>query len=124
MPSWPPPFRPRSDTRWRQGRSCAGRDAISLLFDTALAELADPGWVHAAGLGWTADFPGVMPQLLWPADHTWVVASEIDFDSTIVAGSRTLIEAVVADDRFEAFEITEDSDLSWDGDTINPAPPN
>ncbi|MBF6345436.1 hypothetical protein [Nocardia cyriacigeorgica] len=99
-----------------------GRDF--LLFDTDLAELADPGWVHAAGLGWTADFPGVTPQLLWPADHTWVVASEIDFDSTIVAGSRALIEAVVADDRFEAFEIAEDSDLSWDGDTINPAPPN
>ncbi|TLG05304.1 hypothetical protein FEK35_19220 [Nocardia cyriacigeorgica] len=97
-----------------------GRDF--LLFDTSLSELADPGWVYAAGLGWTPDFPGVTPQLLWPADHAWVVASEIDFDSTIVAGSRALIEAVVADDRFEAFEITEDSDLSWDGDTINPAP--
>ncbi|MBF6131620.1 hypothetical protein IU501_01195 [Nocardia otitidiscaviarum] len=97
-----------------------GRDF--LLLDTGLAELADPGWVYAAGLGWTSDFPGVMPQLLWPADHAWVVASEIDFDSTIVAGSRALIDAVLADNRFEAFEIAEESDLSWDGDTINCAP--
>ncbi|NUS44371.1 MAG: hypothetical protein HOQ24_11865 [Mycobacteriaceae bacterium] len=97
-----------------------GRDFM--LFDTSLSELADPAWVHTAGLGWQTDFPGVTPQLLWPADHTWVVASEIDFDSTIVAGSRTLIDAVVADDRFEAFRIAEDSDLSWAGDTVNPAP--
>ncbi|MEV6325791.1 hypothetical protein AB0M45_32190 [Nocardia sp. NPDC051787] len=97
-----------------------GRDFM--LFDTSLSELADPSWVHSAGLGWTTDFPGVTPQLLWPADHAWVVASEIDFDSTIVAGSRALIDAIVADDRFEAFEIAEESDLSWDGDTINPAP--
>ncbi|MBB5915961.1 hypothetical protein BJY24_004873 [Nocardia transvalensis] len=97
-----------------------GRDFM--LFDTSLSELAEPSWVHAAGLGWTSDFPGVMPQLLWPADHAWVVASEIDFDSTIVAGPRTLIDAVLADDRFEAFPIAEESDLSWDGDRINPAP--
>ncbi|MBF6435275.1 hypothetical protein [Nocardia cyriacigeorgica] len=97
-----------------------GRDYM--LFDTGLTELADPDWVDAAGLGWTTDFPGVTPQLLWPADQAWVVASEIDFDSTIVAGSRTLVDAVLADDRFETFEVTEESDLSWDGDTINPAP--
>ncbi|WP_280265606.1 hypothetical protein [Nocardia wallacei] len=97
-----------------------GRDFV--LFDTSLSELADPAWVYTAGLGWTTDFPGSMPQLLWPADHAWVVASEIDIDSTIVAGPRTLIDAVLADDRFESFEITEKSDLSWDGDTINPAP--
>ncbi len=97
-----------------------GRDF--LLFDTDLAELADPGWVYAAGLGWTSDFPGVTPQLLWPADHAWVVASEIDFDSTIVAGSRALIDAVSADNSFEVFEIAEESDLSWNGDAINCAP--
>ncbi|MFI6867342.1 hypothetical protein [Nocardia sp. NPDC050406] len=97
-----------------------GRDF--LLFDTTLSELADPDWVYTAGLGWTPDFPGATPQLLWPADHTWSVASEIDFDSTIVAGPRTLIDAVLSDNRFEAFEIPENADLSWDGDTINPAP--
>ncbi|MEU0539196.1 hypothetical protein ABZ319_04940 [Nocardia sp. NPDC005978] len=97
-----------------------GRDL--LLFEISLTELATPAWVHTAGLGWTPDFPGVLPQLLWPADHAWSVASEIDFDSTIVAGPRPMIDAVLSDTRFEAFEVAEDSDLSWDGDTINPAP--
>lgn len=54
---------------------------------------------------------GHTPQLLWPADHTWVVATEIDTDSTIVAGSRQLIASVLADGRFEAFEVRPDSAL-------------
>jgi hypothetical protein len=90
-----------------------------LLFDTSLAELSDPNWMRGAGLGATNDDDGVMPQLLWPADQSWVVASEIDWDSTIVAGSRGLIDAVLADPALEAFEVDEDADLSWDGDIVN-----
>jgi hypothetical protein len=33
------------------------------------------------------------PSLIWPADHSWFVASEVDFDSTLVGGSRELIDA-------------------------------
>ena len=95
-----------------------GRDY--LLFASSAGELRDPSWPYRAGIGWTADFPGPMPQLIWPADHTWVVASEIDWDSTIVAGPRALVDAVVADDRFEAFEVDQDGDLTWEGDLINP----
>lgn len=92
-----------------------------LLFETSLAELRDPSWMRGAGLGATNGDDGVTPQLLWPADRAWVVASEIDWDSTIVAGSRELIDAVLTDPTFEAFEVDEHSDLSWDGDTVNPA---
>lgn len=42
------------------------------------------------------------------------------WDSTIVAGSRALVDAVLGDGRFEAHEVDEDSDLSWDGDLVNP----
>lgn len=87
-----------------------------LLLHTSLAELSDPDWPDAGGIA------GPMPQMLWPADHSWVVASEIDWDSTIVAGSRALIDAVLADERFESFEVHAVSDLSWDGDTMNPRP--
>jgi hypothetical protein len=86
-------------------------------FRTSLGELADPKWVTRAGLA------GVMPQLLWPADHQWVVASEIDWDSTIVAGPRTLVDEILASDVWESFEVHETSDLTWDGDVINPRPP-
>lgn len=46
-------------------------------------------------------------QLIWPADHAWLVASEIDFDSTVVGGSRALIQRIVDDPGLEAFEVQE-----------------
>lgn len=88
---------------------------------TSCDELSDPTWAERAGLGLQPGHPpSISPQLLWPADHAWVVASEIDWDSTIVAGPRSLVDAVLADERFEAFEVDEDVDLSWEGDLVNP----
>jgi hypothetical protein len=60
-----------------------------------------------------------MPQLIWPADHAWVLASEIDWDSTIVAGSRALIDAVLAFDVVEAFAVDADDSLMSHADLIN-----
>ncbi|MGI9588055.1 MAG: hypothetical protein ACR2MR_07590 [Dietzia maris] len=96
-----------------------GREMI--LFATSCDELSDPSWAEGAGLGLQPGFPpSISPQLLWPADRSWVVASEIDWDSTIVAGSRSLVDAVLADERLEAFEVDADADLSWEGDLVNP----
>lgn len=75
-----------------------------------LPALADPSWMDDARVGTYLEV-GHTPQLLWPEDHTWVVATEIDTDSTIVAGSRQLIASVLADGRFEAFEVRPDSAL-------------
>lgn len=85
-----------------------GRDYI--LLGVTLPALADPSWMEDTRVG-TYRTVGHTPQLLWPGDHTWVVATEIDTDSTIVAGSRQLIASVVADGRFEAFEVRPDSAL-------------
>ncbi|QZQ56761.1 hypothetical protein KZI27_08135 [Curtobacterium sp. TC1] len=89
-----------------------------LLLSMTLPQLADPTWLDRARIGTVADLHHT-PQMLWPEDHSWVLASEIDWDSTIVAGSRALVDAVLADDRFEAFPVDEDSDLTWDGDLVN-----
>ncbi|WP_232498902.1 hypothetical protein [Agromyces humatus] len=45
--------------------------------------------------------------------------SEIDWDSTIVAGSRAAIDAVLEASGIEALEITERADLSSTGDVVN-----
>lgn len=45
--------------------------------------------------------------------------SEIDYDSTIVAGSAELVAAICADERLEAFPIPENADLTWDADEVN-----
>lgn len=50
------------------------------------------------------------------------VASEIDFDSTLIAGSRALVDAILASDELEAAEGTEDTDLTITADFVNPLP--
>jgi hypothetical protein len=42
------------------------------------------------------------PNLWWPDDHAWCVASEIDFRSTYLGGSQALIDRLLEDERFEA----------------------
>lgn len=89
-----------------------------LLLGGSLAELADPDWGFTAGIGWHGR-RDPSPQLIWPDDHAWVVGSEIDWDSTIVAGSRALIDAILADPAVEAFEVAETDTLTIDSDTVN-----
>ena len=45
------------------------------------------------------------PNLWWPDDRAWCVASEIDFCSTYVGGSPVLIERVLEDERLEAIPV-------------------
>ncbi|MFI0453806.1 hypothetical protein [Actinomadura sp. 6N118] len=48
------------------------------------------------------------PNLFWPDDRAWCVATDIDRDSTYVGGSAELIRELVADERLEAFAIEAD----------------
>lgn len=59
------------------------------------------------------------PNLLWPADRSWCLATEIDLDSTVVGGSRALVDALLAHPGLEALPVREDDSLMADGDAIN-----
>ena len=59
------------------------------------------------------------PNLWWPDDRAWVVASEIDLDSTYVAGPRTLIDAILAAPALEALESEAGAPITLDSDTLN-----
>jgi hypothetical protein len=59
------------------------------------------------------------PQLSWPSDLAWCVATEIDFDSTLVGGSEELVAAVLAEGELEAYPVAPDDDLTFTGDVIN-----
>jgi hypothetical protein len=50
------------------------------------------------------------------------IATEIDWDSTFVAGPHSVAGGILSDSRLEAFEVAYDDDLSWYGDTTNPRP--
>jgi hypothetical protein len=61
------------------------------------------------------------PNLIWPADHSWFVASEVDFDSTLVGGSAELIKAIVESSELEAWQVEPTDSLADDADKINAA---
>jgi hypothetical protein len=60
--------------------------------------------------------------LIWPPDHSWCIATEIDWDSTLVAGPDSVADGILGDARLEAFEVAYEDDLSWYGDSVNPRP--
>lgn len=84
------------------------------VFRGSMAEFVRPPWFDAE---W--GHSEQTPNLAWPADRSWCMASEIDFDSTLVGGTAELISAVVHSSGLESLEVTPSSDLSWQGDTIN-----
>jgi hypothetical protein len=63
------------------------------------------------------------PNLLWPEDRAWFVASEIDFDSTLVGGTEQLIDAILAEPRLDAWPVGPTDSLAYDADEINHIPP-
>jgi hypothetical protein len=67
------------------------------------------------------EFPfwGDSPNIWWPEDRTWCVATDIDLADTYVAGSRECIEAVLTNPYLEALLATRDAPLGMDKDTIN-----
>lgn len=100
-------------------------DRSYVLFEASAREFSDPDWILRAP--WR-DLPGEehgfppsaqSPTLLWPDDRAWMMVSEIDFDSTVVAGSAELVGALVADPVLEAFPISEGAELHWDADGVN-----
>jgi hypothetical protein len=77
-----------------------------VLLEGSLRELAsfDAGLIGARS-----------PNLLWPADGSWFLASEVDLDSSILGGRRELCEAVLASSEIEAWSIGPDYSLSLPG---------
>jgi hypothetical protein len=87
-----------------------------LLFQGPLAAALNMGW-HGSD-DW---FEPQSPSLLWPADHSWCVGTEIDFDSTLVGGSTELVDAVLAAPGLDAWPVHPGDDLTAGGDRLNSA---
>ncbi len=59
----------------------------------------------------TSFFTGIWsgaPNLWWPADRQWFVATDIDLDSTYIGGSDALVAALAGDRRFEVVPASRD----------------
>jgi len=89
-----------------------GRDY--LLFAGPLAAAPQLGWADPYGL-----FFPQSPNLFWPLDRAWCVASEIDLFCTLVAGSQALAAALVGDPRLEAWPVQPADPIAFHSDQIN-----
>lgn len=78
----------------------------------------------AAAAGFASARFGHSPNLWWPDDRAWCVASEIDAVSTGIGGSRECIDALLASPALEALEVSLEHRLDIRGDTINPPSPD
>lgn len=87
-------------------------DRAYVCFEAGARDLADPAWpLRAPWMEAEQGFGTRLPNLLWPEGREWVLVSEIDFDSTLVACSRACADALLASPDFEAVEITRDTPL-------------
>jgi len=59
------------------------------------------------------------PNLWWPEDRAWCVATDIDLSETYLAASEACVQRVIADPGLEAFAITPEARIDVDGDVIN-----
>ncbi len=61
------------------------------------------------------------PNLWWPEDHSWCVATEIDLGWTYVAGSEALVEHVVRCPDLEVLRARITDGVTYDSDLLNAA---
>ncbi|MGN6217148.1 MAG: hypothetical protein ACTHN7_09375 [Solirubrobacterales bacterium] len=114
-----------------------GRDHIVLTgplsaVDQIVRDWSKPSSTHAVWIAWRGEPPldppkldwtrRKPPNLIWPEDCSWLVASEVDFDSTLVGGGAELIEAIVASPALEAWQVEPTTSLACYADKINVAP--
>lgn len=52
------------------------------------------------------------PNLLWPPDNSWMVVSEIDFDSTLIGANSNLIDAVLSNPELESWRVQPEDSLA------------
>jgi hypothetical protein len=59
------------------------------------------------------------PNLFWPDDRAWCVATEIDLDSTYIGGPAALVDELLNDPRIEALPADLADPVSIDSDDVN-----
>jgi len=74
-----------------------------LLMRGPLSEASKIGWIFSES------FQFQSPNLLWPSDRGWILATEIDFNVTLIGGSESLVAAILNTGSLisERFKVTD-----------------
>jgi len=59
------------------------------------------------------------PNMWWPQNRAWCVASEIDLDTAVIGGSRELIEAFLEHPQLECLPVSADDPIHGHADFVN-----
>jgi hypothetical protein len=59
------------------------------------------------------------PNILWPADRAWFVASDTDLDSTYLGGSAALVDALLEQRLLEVWPVAATDHITIDSDLTN-----
>ncbi|MCZ4590055.1 hypothetical protein R1X32_13475 [Rhodococcus opacus] len=62
------------------------------------------------------------PNLWWPDDRAWCVATDVDLMASYVGASTECVHAITNCSELEALEVSATMSVQWDSDTINPRP--
>ena len=62
------------------------------------------------------------PNLWWPDDRSWCVATEIDANTTYIACDQPCCRAIVSRADLEAAAVSPDDGIRWNSDPVNPWP--
>ncbi|GAB2713359.1 hypothetical protein GCM10027038_09300 [Arthrobacter bambusae] len=79
----------------RKGQTVSIQGNQYLLYNFTSSDLAEAGFMARPQFGWTAG-NGITPSYLWPRDETWFLATNLDLDSSILAGPSHLVAKVEA----------------------------
>ncbi len=98
-----------------------------LLFEGSLDSVSEMGWRLGESLAVEHPGPGSdpsqfepqPPNLFWPDDRAWFVASEIDLDSTYIGGSADLVADLLEDPRLETWPVNRNDQIDLRSDQIN-----
>jgi hypothetical protein len=61
--------------------------------------------------------------LWWPDDRSWLVATEIDLESTYIGCMGACRDGIVSSSELEALEVDPATGIDWYSDPVNPSPP-
>ena len=60
------------------------------------------------------------PNLWWPHDHAWCVATEVDLKTTYIGADRSCAQELLSLPGVEAATVSPDLGIDWLSDTLNP----
>ena len=74
-----------------------------LLMRGPLEEAKSIGWIFSES------FHSQSPNIIWPQDRQWILATEIDFDVTLIGGSEALIASIISQNSLntQRFKVTD-----------------